>query len=69
MSPKEQQQVGAGMAYLERQCANLAHEGANAAMLAESLAMQLKEAKEEIVALKEKLPKETSNVVPITDPA
>lgn len=32
MTPEEQQQVNAGIAYLERQCANLAREGANMAI-------------------------------------
>ena len=54
MTPEEQQEVNAGMAYLEQQVANLAREGANRAILAEALAMQLKAAQEELASLKPK---------------
>ncbi len=63
MTPEEQQQVNAAIAYMERQCANLAREGANAAMLAEALAMQLKAAQERIKELEPK-PEPKLEVVP-----
>ena len=56
MTPEEQQQVNAAMAYMERQCANLAREGANMAIALESCAQQLKAAKDELAELKK--PKE-----------
>lgn len=43
MTQEEQQQVNAAMRYLEMQIANIAREGANAAMLAERFAMRVKE--------------------------
>jgi len=52
MTPDEQQQVNAAMAHMERQCGNLAREGANAMALAEGLAIKLKAAQDEIAALK-----------------
>ena len=66
MSKDEQQQVNAMRAFFERQVGNLASEGANAAALAESLAIKLKAANEELERLR---PKPENNVVPITEPA
>ena len=66
MTPEEQQQVNAAMAYMERQCANLAREGANMAIALERCAQQLKAANDRIAEL---TPKPESNVVPITEPA
>ena len=66
MTPEEQQQVNAAMAYMERQCANLAREGANMAIALEATAQQLKAARDEIEKLKPKL---ESNVVPISEPS
>ena len=54
MTPEEQQQVNAMMRFYEQQVANMAREGAQAAGIAENLAMQLKAAKEEIVKLRPK---------------
>lgn len=54
MTPEEQQQVNAGIAYLERQVANVAREGVNVAMAAESLAIQLKAAQARIKELEPK---------------
>ncbi len=51
MTPEEQQQVNAVMAYMERQCANLAREGANMAAMAEGLAIKLKAAEQRIKEL------------------
>ena len=68
MTQDELQQVNAMRQFFERQCGNLAGEGANAAALAESLAIQLKAAREEVAALKKKY-ETTDNVVPITEPA
>ena len=59
MTPEEQQQVNAGFAALEQMVANMGREVANRAMLAESLAMQLKAAQEKI---KELTPKDAPNV-------
>ena len=56
MTPEEQQQVNAAMNFMERQCANVAREGANASMLAESLAMENKRLREENEKLKPKEP-------------
>ena len=61
MTPHEIQQMNAMRAYYEAQIANLAHEGANKAMQAESLAIMLKAAQDELAALK----KPVDNVVPI----
>jgi len=61
MTPEEQQQVNAGFAALEQMVANMGREVANRAMVAESLAMQLKAAKDELAELK----KPKDNVVPI----
>jgi len=66
MSTDEQRQVNAMRAFFERQCGNLASEGAQAAMLAESLAIRLKAAEAEIEKLR---PKPESNVVPLQEPA
>ena len=68
MTPEQQQQqqVNAALAYFERQCANLAREGAQMAATAEGLAIRLQAAQDELAALK---PKPESNVVPITEPA
>ena len=65
MSPEEQQQVNAMRGYYERQCANLATEGAQMAINLEVCAQQLKAAQEKI---KELTPK-PDNVVPIVEPA
>ncbi len=54
MTPEEQQQVNAAMAYMERQCANLAREGANMAIALEGAAQQLQAAKERIKELEPK---------------
>ncbi len=51
MTPEEQQQVNAAMAYMERQCANLAREGAQMASALENCAQQLKAAQERIKEL------------------
>ena len=51
MTPEEQQQVNAMMRFYEAQVANLAREGAQAAGIAENVAVQLKAARAEIVAL------------------
>ena len=48
MTPEEQQQVNAMMRFYEAQVANLTREGAQAAGIAENLAMQLKAAKAEL---------------------
>ena len=64
MTQDEQQQVNAMMRFYERQCGNLASEGAQAVGMAEALAIRLKAAQEENAALKAKLPPE-DNVVPI----
>ena len=63
MSPEEQQQVNAMRIYFERQCGNLAAEGASMAIALESCAQQLKAAKDELAELK----KPKDNVVPIAD--
>ena len=52
MTPEEQQQVNAAYAYFERQCGNLAREGANAMALAEGLAIRVKALEAELAALK-----------------
>ena len=52
MTPHEIQQMNAMRAFYESQIANIAHEGANKAMQAESLAIMLNAAQEEIAALK-----------------
>ena len=52
MTPEEQQQVNAMRNYYERQCANLATEGANMAIALEGVAQQLKAAKDELAELK-----------------
>ena len=67
MTPDEQQQVNAMMRFYERQCGNLASEGAQAVGMAEALAIRLKAAQEENAALKKKY--EPDNVVPIAEPA
>ena len=54
MTQDEQQQVNAMRAFFERQCGNLASEGANAAALAESLAIRLKAAEAELEKLRPK---------------
>lgn len=64
MSMDEQQQVNAAIAFLERQCGNLAREGALAASLAESLAIRLKAAEARILELTPK-----DNVVQMKEPA
>ena len=64
MTQDEQQQVNAMMRFYERQCGNLASEGAQAVGMAEALAIKLKAAQEEIAALKKKH-EPTDNVVPI----
>ena len=61
MTPEEQQQVNAVMRFYEAQVANLTREGAQAAGIAESLAIQLKAAQERIKALEPK----PDNVAPI----
>ena len=66
MTPEEQQQVNAMMRFYEAQVSNLTREGAQAAGIAENLAIQLKAAQERI---KELTPKPESNVVPIGEPA
>ena len=65
MTQDEQQQVNARMLFYERQCANLATEGANAAALAESIAIRLKAAEAKIAELTPKAAED--NVVPIKD--
>ena len=60
LTQDEQQQVNAAFAYLERQCANLAREGAQMASNLEACAQQLKAARDELAALKK-----ADNVVPI----
>ncbi len=67
MTPEEQQQVNAMRNFYERQCANLATEGANMAIALESCAQQLKAVSEERDALKKKY--EPDNVVPLKEPA
>ena len=64
MTQDEQQQVNAMMRFYERQCGNLASEGAQAVGMAEALAMKLKAVQEELGALKKKH-ETTDNVVPI----
>jgi DNA-binding NarL/FixJ family response regulator len=54
MTPEEQAQVNAMFRFYEQQVANLVREGAQAAGIAENLALQLKAAKAEIEALKSK---------------
>ena len=54
MSPEEQQQVNAMRIYFERQCGNLATEGANMAIALESVAQQLKAAQEKLKSLEPK---------------
>ena len=54
MTQDEQQQVNAIMRFYEAQVANLAREGAQAAGVAEALAMKLKAAEAEIAALRPK---------------
>ena len=68
MTPEEQQQLNAMRAFFERQIGNLASEGANAAALAESLAMQLKAAQARIAELTPVHPPQ-DNIVPIKEPA
>ncbi len=65
MTPEEQQQVNAMRNYYERQIANLANEGANAAMVAEGFALRAKRAEDELAELK----KPKDNVVPISEGA
>ena len=48
MTADEQQQVNAMRAFFERQCGNLASEGANAAVLAEKIAMELNATKKQL---------------------
>ena len=62
LTAEEQQQVNAMMRFYEAQLANLSREGAQAAGIAENLAIQLKAAKEELA-------KHQPNVVPIKEPA
>lgn len=75
MTNDEQQQVNAMRAFFERQCGNLASEGANAAALAESLAIRLRALEAEFGEYRkrhespDKTGPEQSNVVPITEPA
>ena len=66
MTPHEIQIMQARCAFYEAQFANVVHEGALKAAQAESLAIMLKAAHEELAALR---PKPESNVVPITEPA
>lgn len=54
MTPEEQQQVNAMRQFFERQVGNIASEGANAAALAESLAIRLKAAEAELATLRPK---------------
>ena len=61
MTQDEQRQVNAMLAFLERQIGNLAREGANASMLAESFAIKCKELEAEIAKLKTP----ADNVVPM----
>ena len=68
MTPEEQQQVNAMMRFYEAQVGNLTTAGAQSAIVAESLAIQLKAAREELSALKKKY-EPVDNVVPITEPA
>ena len=51
MTPDEQQQVNAMMRFYEAQVANLAREGAQAAGIAEALAIKLKAAEAKIKQL------------------
>lgn len=67
MTPTEQQTMNAAVAYLERQCGNLAREGAKAAMLAEALAIENKALKERNAELEKAQAKD--NVVPLKEPA
>ena len=64
MTQDEQQQVNAMMRFYESQIANLAREGAQAAGIAEQLAIRLKAAEARIAEL---TPKD-ANVVPIKEP-
>lgn len=66
MTPEENQQVNAMMRFYEAQVANLAREGAQAALMAESFAVKLKAAEARIAEL---APKDGDNVVPIKEPA
>lgn len=68
MTQDEQQQVSAMMRFYEAQVGNLATAGAQTAIMAESLAIRLKAAQEEIAALKKKY-EPADNVVPISEPA
>ena len=54
MTPEEQQQVNAAMAYMEAQIANLAREGANKAIQCEVLAQRLNAAQTRIKELEPK---------------
>lgn len=54
MTPEEQQQVNAMFRFYEAQVANLTREGAQAAGIAEALAIKLKAAEQEIAALRPK---------------
>ena len=68
MTQDEQQQVNAMMRFYERQCGNLASEGAQAVGMAEALAIKLKAAQERVAEL-EKAAAPEDNVVPIKEPA
>ena len=68
MTQDEQQQVNAMMRFYERQCGNLASEGAQAVGMAEALAIRLKAAQDEIASLKKKY-EPVDNVMPIKEPA
>ena len=67
MTPEEQQQVNAMMRFYERQCGNLASEGAQAMGAAEALAIKLKAAEERIKELEKAAAPE--NVVHLKEPA
>ncbi len=68
MTPEEQSQVNAAMAFMEKQCGNLAREGANAMALAEQFAQQVKALTSENEKLKAEiaeLKKPKAEVIPI----
>lgn len=67
MTQEEQMQVNALANYFQRQCGNLALEGANAAFQLEASAQKIKALEAELAALKAaEACKKESNVTPIT---
>jgi hypothetical protein len=63
VTPQEQQQMDAAIAYMERMCGNLAREGATAAAVIAAQGQRIKALEAEVASLKPK-----DNVVPITEP-